>query len=452
MSDQKQNRLERGLKNRHIQMIALGGAIGTGLFYGSGKAISMTGPSVIIAFSIGGLLMYLVMRMLGEMTTQEPVAGAFSHFAYKYWCEFAGFFAGWNYWILYVLVSMAELTVAGDYVKYWFPNFPPWMTSLIVLIAITLTNLINVRFYGEFEFYFTLLKVSAILFLISVGSYLILFGFHGEPLGFSNLWQYGFMPNGLWGLASSCVVVTFAFGGTELIGIAAGEADDPRKSIPKAVNQIVWRILMFYVGALIVILSIYPWNQIAVQETLETSPFVLIFNRIGIPSAAHIMNFVVLSAALSVYNSGIYSNGRMLYALAEQGNAPSFFKRLGANRVPVFAILFSSLCTLVIVVINYLIPDRAFMRIMTIASVSALTTWGLIVIVHFFFRRKMVETKQEIYFKSFLFPYTNVLVLSCFVFLGYILWMNGEKIPVMLAPIWIALMWVIYKVKKFLSK
>jgi len=439
MSDQEH--LSRALKSRHIQMIALGGAIGTGLFFGAGTAIRMTGPSIILAYALGGLMIYFVMRMLGEMSTQEPVAGAFSHFAYKYWGKFPGFVAGWNYWILYILVSMVELTVIGEYIRYWYPDFPPWLSALIVLVLITFINLVSVKIYGEFEFYFALLKIITIIFLIVLGAYIILFGFGGEPAGISNLWIHGgFMPNGLSGMASALVVVAFSFGGTELVGVAAGEADNPRETIPKAIKQVMLRILIFYIGSLAVIMCIYPWNEISTAENLSTSPFVLIFTKIGIPAAAHIMNFVVLSAAVSVYNSGIYSNGRMLYSLAEQGNAPQIFKKLNSSRIPVTAILFSSACTLVIVIVNFLVPDGAFMRIMTIATTSAIITWLLIVIVHLFFRKKMVEQREMIYFPSLLYPYANYIVILYFMFLMYIMWVIGKQEALIAIPLWIGVL------------
>ncbi len=443
MSEKKGEHLERGLKNRHIQMIALGGAIGTGLFYGSGEAIALTGPSIILAYIIGGAIIYMIMRMLGEMATQEPVSGAFSHFAYKYWGPFPGFLAGWNYWLLYILVSMVELTVIGAYVHYWLPEFPPWITSLAVLVFITLINLMNVKLYGEFEFWFALLKVVTIVCLIVLGGIVIFFGLNGPAVGFTNLWGHGgFFPKGSAGLLMALTVVMFSFGGTELVGIAAGEADDPRTSIPRAVKQVMWRILIFYIGALIVIMCIMPWTDISTKESLMTSPFVLIFTKIGIPAAAHIMNFVVLTAAISVYNSGIYSNGRMLYSLAEQGNAPKLFMKLNANKIPQVAVLFSSLCTLLVVVVNYLVPDGAFMRIMSLATAAALITWMMIALVHLFFRQKMVAKNEAITFKSPLYPVANFICVAFFLMIIALLYINGSHIAVYAIPAWIGVLFI----------
>ncbi|MCM5558314.1 amino acid permease [Pleomorphomonas sp. JP5] len=440
MSSDTQSHLARGLKNRHIQMIALGGAIGTGLFYGSAASIQLVGPGIIVSYIIGGFVMYLIMRMLGEMSTEEPVAGAFSHFAYKYWGEFAGFLAGWNYWFLYILVSMAELTVVGIYVAYWFPDFPAWLTSLIVLVTITAVNLINVRLYGEAEFWFAIIKVLAVIGMIVLGLVLIVFGLGGEATGLSNLWVHGgFFPNGIWGLLLSLVVVMFSFGGTELIGITAGEADDPKKSIPQAIRQVMWRILIFYIGALTVMMIIFPWNQVG----MEGSPFVTIFSKLGIGSAAHILNFVVLTAAISVYNSGIYSNGRMLYSLAEQGNAPKVFTKLGANKVPYVAILFSSACTLVVVAINYLIPEGAFMQVMAVATTAATITWVMIVLVHMRFRKAHATEAGKLTFPAPFYPIANYF---CVGFMALIIvmmtQMESMRAAVIVLPVWLIVLYI----------
>jgi len=440
MSSETQSHLARGLKNRHIQMIALGGAIGTGLFYGSAASIQLVGPGIIVSYIIGGFVMYLIMRMLGEMSTEEPVAGAFSHFAYKYWGEFAGFLAGWNYWFLYILVSMAELTVVGIYVAYWFPDFPAWLTSLIVLVSITAINLINVRLYGEAEFWFAIIKVLAVIGMIVLGLVLIVFGLGGEATGLSNLWVHdGFFPHGLWGLLLSLVVVMFSFGGTELIGITAGEADDPKKSIPQAIRQVMWRILIFYIGALTVMMIIFPWNQVG----MEGSPFVTIFSKLGIGSAANILNFVVLTAAISVYNSGIYSNGRMLYSLAEQGNAPKVFTKLGGNKVPYVAILFSSACTLVVVAINYLIPEGAFMQVMAVTTTAATITWVMIVLVHMKFRKAHAHDAGKLTFPAPFYPIANYF---CIAFMALIIFMMTQlpdmRMAVIVLPVWLIVLYV----------
>jgi AAT family amino acid transporter/aromatic amino acid transport protein AroP len=440
MSKQEQDHLARGLKNRHIQMIALGGAIGTGLFYGSAASIQLAGPGIIVSYLIGGTIMYLIMRMLGEMSTEEPVAGAFSHFAYKYWGAFPGFLAGWNYWFLYILVSMAELTVVGIYVAYWLPDFPVWLTSLIVLVSITAINMVNVRLFGEFEFWFALVKVLAVIGMIVLGIVLIFSGLGGPATGFSNLWAHGgLFPNGGWGLFLSLAVVMFSFGGTELIGITAGEADNPKESIPRAIRQVMWRILIFYIGSITVLMIIFPWNLVGT----EGSPFVIIFSKLGTGAAAHILNFVVLTAAISVYNSGIYSNGRMLYGLAQQGNAPKIFMKLSANKVPYVGVLFSSCCTLAAVAINYLIPQCAFMQVMAVATTAAALTWVMIVLVHIKFRTAHRGAAHRLVFPAPFFPYANYACVAFMVLIIAVMTqIDSMRNAVYVLPVWLAVLYV----------
>ncbi|MHC5224922.1 amino acid permease [Ignatzschineria sp. LJL83] len=458
MSEIKENngKLQRGLKNRHIQMIALGGAIGTGLFYGSAESIKLVGPAILLSYLLGGFVIYLIMTMMGEMSTHEPVAGAFSYFSYKYWGEFPGFLAGWNYWFLYILVSMAELSVIGIYIQVWFPEIPMWVSSLTVLILITIINLFSIKIYGEFEFWFALVKVLAIILLILLGIYLIIAGVDGASI--SNLWNYGgFFPFGLKEFLLSLIIVMFSFGGTELIGITAGEADNPKKSIPKAIKQVIWRILLFYVLSIAVLMILHPWDQIGT----DGSPFVIIFKEMGfgvvntplgeINIPATFFNVVVLSAAISVYNSGIYSNGRMLFGLAEQGNAPKFFMKLNRNSAPFIAILFSSLCTLVAVVINFVVPEGAFMRIMSLAVAAATITWGLIVIVQYRFR-KQVDVKA-LTFKVPFYPYSNYFALAFLVLLLVMMTQSGNMMyAVIVMPIWIVVLYIGFLIKKAISK
>ena len=242
---QKQKEMRRGLKNRHLQMIALGGAIGTGLFYGSASTIKLAGPSVMLAYLTGGVVIFLIMRMLGEMAVEEPVSGSFSHYAAKYWGAFPGFLSGWNYWFNYVIVSMAELSVIGIYMNYWLPDLPQWISALVTLVVITALNLAAVKAYGEMEFWLAIVKVAAIVSMIVLGLYLVFSRPEAFPMNFSNLWVHdGFFPNGVWGMMLSITVVMFSFGGIELIGITAGEAADPDRSIPRAINQVIWRILI----------------------------------------------------------------------------------------------------------------------------------------------------------------------------------------------------------------
>jgi amino acid transporter, AAT family len=380
------------------------------------------------------------------MSVDEPVSGSFSHYAYKYWGEFPGFLSGWNYWFNYIIVSMAELTAVGIYINFWWPNVPHWVSALIFLVLITLANLVSVKMFGEFEFWFAIIKVVAIIGMIVLGILMIFAGFGGPATGFSNLWAHGgFMPNGISGLVLSLVVVMFSFGGIELIGITAGEADNPKKSIPKAINQVMWRILIFYVGALTVMMIIYPWDKVG----LDGSPFVQIFSKMGIPAAAAILNVVVLTAALSVYNSGIYSNARMLFSLAQQGNAPKLFTNLSKGGIPVAGVLFSSALTLAAVVLNYLIPGKVFMYLISIAIIAAVINWSMIIIINLKFRKAKGQDAAKLEFKTPLHPYSNYVCLAFLVMIvGLMTKMDDMKMAVYILPAWLLILWVGFKIKK----
>lgn len=439
--------IRRALKNRHIQMIALGGAIGTGLFYGSATVVKMAGPAIILSYLIGGIVIFFIMRALGEMAVDHPVSGSFSQYAYQYWGELPGFIAGWNYWFNYVVVGMAELSVIGIYINYWFPTVPTWVSALVCLVAVTLINTMNVKAYGEFEFWFAIIKVLAIIGMILFGIALIVFGVGngGQPIGISNLWLHGgFFPHGIHGMIMSLVLVMFSFGGVELIGITAGEAENPDKSIPQAINQVVWRILLFYVGALTVILAIFPWDQIEVTG----SPFVQIFMHVGIPSAANLLNFVVLTAALSAYNSALYSNGRMLYGLAVQGNAPKIFGKLNSAGAPVTAVLVSTAVTLIAVLLSYLDPEKVFFYFMALATISIIINWATILIVQLKFRKQQEQAHKTVMFKMPLYPITSYISLA---FLGAVVvimaFMPDMRFSLYIAPVWLLCLYIGYKSK-----
>lgn len=440
--------LKRGLKNRHIQLIAMGGAIGTGLFLGSASVLQTAGPSMILGYAIGGLIAFLIMRQLGEMIVSEPVAGSFSHFAYRYWGKFAGFLSGWNYWVLYVLVSMAELTAIGLYIQYWWPQVPTWVSALIFFVAVNALNLTNVKIYGESEFWFSIVKVAAILGMIGFGAYLLISGHGGPQASISNLWSHGgFFPNGFGGLVAMLAIIMFSFGGIELIGMTAAEAEQPEKNIPKAINQVIYRILIFYIGALTVLLSLYPWNQVAQGG----SPFVMIFSQMGIGSAATLLNFVVLTAALSVYNSSVYSNSRMLYGLAKQGNAPKGLLTLNRFGVPVNAIATSGAVTFGCVILNYLIPEQALGILMSLVVSALVINWAMISLTHIKFRQYFQQAglKHRFNFPSLFFPYNNYICLAFVVLiLGILLSNNNTYVSVLLLPAWVLLLWVAYLLLK----
>lgn len=450
--------LHRALKNRHIQMIALGGAIGTGLFYGSSESIQMAGPSILLAYIVGGLVIFFVVRALGEMSVDDPQSGAFSYYAYRNWSQRAGFVSGWNYWFNYIAVSMVELAVVGTFINYWFPGVPHWLSAAFFLVAITAINLIGVKAFGEFEFWFAIIKVAAVIGMIVLGIAVIVIGITGDggtTPSVTHLWDNGgFFPmglmtnaNGAWvGLLMALVVVMFSFGGVELIGITAGEADNPKRTIPKAINQVIYRILIFYVGALAVIMCVVPWADIDGQM----SPFVKIFDSVGIKVAAGILNFVCLTAVMSVYNSGLYANGRMLHSLAHQGNAPSFLKKVSRNGVPVNGVLVSAAATIVAVFVVFLWPEFAFQYLMSIALIAGIINWTMVMITQRKFRLRIgAEGTSKLEFKlpgaawvtwaviGFL---AMVVVLMCF--------SDSYRVAVIVGPIWLGILLVAYELKR----
>lgn len=450
------NHLKRGLTNRHVQLIALGGAVGTGLFLGTDEAIRVAGPGILLSYIFGGGIAFLIMRQLGEMMTEEPVAGSFSNLAYTYWGDFPGLLSGWNYWILYVLVGMAELTAVSRYVNYWFPHVPEWQTIFIFFLLINAINLAAVKIYGEMEFWFAIIKVAAIIGMIFLGGYLLVSGQGGPDSTIRNLWIHeGFLPHGVAGVVLSLAVVMFSFGGLELVGIAAAETDDPTKTIPRAVNQVLYRILIFYVGALVVLLALYPWNLLGAapsagvdwSQSMSASPFVKIFNKIGIPAAAHVLNLVVLTAALSVYNSCVYCNSRMLYGLALQGNAPRALGRVDRRGVPVLSIALSSAATLACVALNYLMPGEALGVLMALVVAALVINWSMITLTHLKFRPALNRQGIRPRFPAFWFPVANYI---CLVFMGLVLLMlclTGKWQSVALLPVWVLLVWIGHRIK-----
>ncbi len=438
--------LHRGLKNRHIQLIALGGAIGTGLFLGIAQTIKTAGPSVLLGYAIAGVIAFFIMRQLGEMVVDEPVAGSFSYFANKYCGHFAGFVSGWNYWVLYVLVSMAELSAVGIYVQYWWPAIPTWVSALVCFGVINAINLSSVKSYGEMEFWFSIIKVAAIVGMIGFGGYLLVSGNAGPEASVTNLWRHGgFFPNGVSGLVMAMAVIMFSFGGLELVGITAAEADNPSHTIPRATNQVIYRILIFYVGALGVLLSLYPWEKVVSGG----SPFVLIFHALNSNAVANVLNAVVLTAALSVYNSCVYCNSRMLYGLAGQGNAPRALLKVNRRGIPLLALGVSAAATAVCVVINYFMPGKAFELLMGLVVSALIINWAMISVIHLVFRRAKARAGETTLFKSLGYPLTNYL---CLAFLGGILvvmyLIPDLRSSVYLIPVWLVALGIGYRVRQ----
>ncbi|WNB91862.1 amino acid permease [Bacillus sp. NEB1478] len=442
--------LHRGLEERHITLMSLGAAIGVGLFLGSASAIEMAGPAILFAYALGGAVMFMIMRALGEMAIEQPVAGSFSRYARNYIGPLSGYLTGWNYWFLWIVTCMAEITAVGIYMKVWYPDVPTWIWALAALVIMAGVNLIAIKAYGEFEFWFALIKIIAIVLMIITGLGMIIFGFGngGVATGIHNLWSNGgFAPHGIKGILMSMQMVMFAFLGIELIGVTAGEVKNPEKTIAKAVNTVFWRILLFYVGALFVIMSIYPWDQIGTQG----SPFVLTFEKLGVGQAAGIINFVVLTAALSSCNSGIFSTGRMLFNLAEQKQAPTKFGKIGKTGVPSVAILVSAAALLVGVVLNYLVPEKVFVWVTSISTFGAIWTWGVILVSQMKFRNSLsTEEKKALKFKMPFFPYGSYIALAILIFVvGIMAYFPDTRIALIVGPLWLALLTAIYYAKGF---
>lgn len=436
-----QEGLHRGLEERHIQLIALGGAIGVGLFLGAGAAIKTAGPSLILVYFLAGIIMFYIMRALGEVAVAYPVSGTFSAHSNIFLGPLTGYITGWTYWFMWVVTCMAEITAVGVYVSYWLPEVPQWIPALLALIIMAAVNVVSVRAFGEFEFWFALIKVVTILAMIIAGSAMILFGIanQGVAIGISNLWSYGgFFPYGLEGMAMASIMVMFSYLGIELIGVTAGEAKNPEKSLPAAIDKVFWRILIFYVGSLFVIMSLYPWNQIGTIG----SPFVLTFNKLGIRAAAGIINFVVLTAALSSCNSGLFSTGRMLYNLALQGKAPAVFSTLNSRQVPVRGILVSSGFLLIGVVLNYLIPAQVFVYVTSVATFGALWIWAVILLIQMKYRAGLnAEQISQIKYPMPFSPLSNWISLLFLAFVAIAMFFNADtRIALYIAPIWFGML------------
>ncbi|MER6987580.1 amino acid permease [Saccharopolyspora hirsuta] len=435
--------LSRGLTARHIRFIALGSAIGTGLFYGSSEAISQAGPSVLFAYLIGGAVVFVVLRALGEMAVADPVPGSFGEYASRHLGRLPGFITGWTYTFEMIIVCIADVTALAVYMGFWFPDVPRWTWVLATLFVIAAVNLLSVKVFGELEFWFSVIKVVAIIAMIVGGIAVLVFGFtagggHTEP-AVSNIWSNGGMfPNGIEGFLLSFAVVMFAFGGTEIIGVTAGEAEDPEKTIPRAVNTVPVRVLLFYVLTLGVIMSITPWQQISG----EGSPFVEIFQSLGLTSAAAVLNVVVITAALSAINSDIFGAGRMLFGMAERGQAPAIMGRVSRNGVPWMTVVIMTVALLVGVVLNYVVPEDVFTIIASIATFATVWVWLMIMLSHYRARRRMsAEQAAALKFPVPLWPYAQIVSIAFLVFVFVLLAFSADtRVALVVGAVWLALL------------
>jgi len=417
--------LSRGLSSRHIQMIALGGTIGVGLFMGSASTIKWTGPSVMLAYGVAGIFIFFIMRAMGEMLYVEPSTGSFATFGYKYIHPLAGYLTAWSNWFQWVTVGMAEIIAVGTYMNYWFPDLPAWIPGFIAMVILAAANLVSVKSFGEFEFWFALIKIVTIVLMIIAGLGLIFFGLGngGDAIGLSNLWSHGgFFAGGFKGFFFALALVIGAYQGVELVGITAGEAKDPQTTLTRAINSLIGRILIFYIGAIFVIVTVYPWNEL----TAIGSPFVATFAKIGITAAAGIINFVVITAALSGCNSGIYSAGRMLYTLGVNGQAPKFFTKVTKHGVPLVGTMGVVIGLAVGVFLSYIAPENIFVYVYSASVLPGMVPWFVILISQINFRKSKGTLMDKHPFKMPFAPITNYLTIAFLVMVLVGMWFNNE--------------------------
>lgn len=438
--------LSRGLQSRHIRFIALGSAIGTGLFYGSSESIKAGGPAVLLAYLLGGAAVFLVLRSLGELAVKTPSAGSFGEYATEHLGKLAGFTTGWTYAFEMAVVCLADITALGVYMGFWFPDVPRWIWLLAAVFVVGMLNLCSVKVFGELEFWLSLAKIVAIVAMILTGLAVLVLGISsgsGDQPGISNLWDNGgFFANGAEGFIISFAVVMFAFGGTEIIGVTAGEAQNPEKTIPSAINSIPLRIVLFYVLTLAVIMSLNPWQNV----DSSGSPFVEIFASVGLKSAAALLNAVVIIAALSAVNSDIFAAGRMMYGMAERGQAPAVMRRLSRNGVPWMTVVIMMATLLFGVLMNYWMPDRIFLIISSIATFATVWVWLMILLTQYRARRRMspaeaAALKYPVPFWPWAQLLTIAFMLGVFVLLGVY---ESTRIALVVGAGWLALLTAVH--------
>lgn len=384
----------KALSKRQVQMIAIGGAIGVGLFLGAGGRLATAGPSLILSYAVCGLAAFFVMRALGELVLHRPVSGSFVEYAREFIGPWAGFTSGWLYWLNWAMTGIAEITAIAIYMHKWFPDLPQWITALVALVVLVAINLLSVKLFGELEFWFSVIKVTAIVVFLVVGTGLVIGNadIGGTTASVSNtLGHGGLFPAGVGIALMTLQAVVFAYAAIELVGIAAGETKDPEKVMPRAINGVVYRIAVFYVGSVLLLTMLLPWDHFTGTE----SPFVTVFSALGIPVVGDIMNAVVLTAALSSCNSGLYSTGRILRSLAQKGEAPAVTGRMNSRHVPYGGILFTGVAYLFGVVLNYIVPKEAFDIAIAVASLGVVSTWATLIICQLRLRKKALAGEIE---------------------------------------------------------
>jgi GABA permease len=432
--------LKKGLKQRHLTMIAMGGVIGAGLFVGSGVVIGSAGPGAFLSYAITGVLIIMVMRMLGEMAVANPSTGSFADYSRNALGGWAGFSAAWLYWYFWVIVVGFEAVAGAEVIRYWLPGIPLWVLSLILMILMTATNLFSVQSFGEFEFWFAGIKVAAIVVFLVLGTLFVLGLWPNKDLDFSNLTAHGgFMPLGPSAIFAAIVVVIFSMVGAEIATIAAAESPDPGRAIARATNSVIMRIAIFFVGSIFLLAVILPWNS----EELEASPYVSAFRTMGIPYADHIMNAVVLTAVLSCLNSGLYTASRMLFVLSARREAPIGLMKVSPSGVPRAAILFSSVIGFLCVIAAAVSPDTVFLFLLNSSGAVILFVYLLISISQIILRRR--TTPDKLVVKMWLFPALSIIVVVAIVAVLMQMGFNpGTRLQLILSLLSWALLLIIF--------
>ncbi|APV37661.1 amino acid permease [Acinetobacter soli] len=443
--------LKRTLSNRHIQLIAIGGAIGTGLFMGSGKIISLSGSSVILVYSIIGFFLFFIMRAMGEMLLSNLNFKSFADIVAHYLGSRAGFILSWSYWLSWSVAVIADVVVVAGFFQFWYPDTPAWMPAFFTMFLLLGLNTLAVKIFGEVEFWFALIKIIAIVLLIVTSIFLIGISYtspNGVVASFSNIVEKNtIFPHGFSGFFAGFQIAIFSFAGTELIGTAAAETKNPEKNLPKAINTIPFRILIFYILSLICIISIISWANVPANK----SPFVELFLYAGFPAAAGIINFVVLTSATSSANSGVYSGCRMLFGLAARNKAPKLLGKLSSSGVPVISLLFSGICMLVGLTLLFIIPDvmKVFIMISTVSAILVIFTWSMILLSYISYRKKSPDLHTSSFFKM---PGGVTMASITLLFLVFVLGLlsleSDTRTALFIMPLWFIFLFFIYKKDK----
>ncbi|MBU3603659.1 amino acid permease [Polynucleobacter sp. AP-Kaivos-20-H2] len=441
------HKLERGLGQRQIEMIAIGGCIGTGLFMGSGKTISIAGPSIILIYAVIGCILYFVMRAMGELLLSNLNYKSFVDFCEDLLGPSAGFFMGWTYWFAWIVAAIAEIIAITGYIAFWWPNLPPWISALSIVLLLLALNILSVKAFGELEFWLAIIKVIAIISLIALGIYLCITGFvspSGVTAHISNLWSYGgLFPNGVSGLLGGLQTAIFAFAGMEIIGTMMAETKDPERMLPDAIHKIPFRIMIFYIGTVMVLMMVTPWVDISPDE----SPFVGMFSLVGMVSATSLINGVVISSATSSSNSGIYATSRMVYGLAKNHHAPSIFGKLSSHKIPTGGIFFGTglVLSASLILTTTQSMMSAFELVGSVTAILFIYIWSMILLAYLAYRKRLPQVHDESKFKT---PLGKTMIYVAFIFFAIVIYALGlnenTRIALYFLPLWFVVLGFFY--------